>query len=169
MAIYKKDKAGKLVLQRQSVQFNCQGESLTEQHHADACDINKIVERFDRTGTFSNYNAAEAKFGDFSSGEDFAGIQNRVASAEQNFMELPAHVRKYFNNDVSELIDFLQDESNMDEAVRLGLFESNAEFVDEKAPQARPEGTEGGDKDPEKGRPAKSKNKSDPEGVSKEA
>ena len=38
-------------------------------------------------------------------------------------MALDANVRKRFHNDPAELIDFVSDEKNRDEAVRLGLLQ----------------------------------------------
>lgn len=32
------------------VRFNCVGESMTHQSHAESCDINRIIDRYDRTG-----------------------------------------------------------------------------------------------------------------------
>lgn len=36
--------------ERSRVQFTCVGESRTHQSHAEACDINSIIRRFDNTG-----------------------------------------------------------------------------------------------------------------------
>lgn len=35
---------------REPVKTDCSGDSLTQQSHAESCDINAIVARFDRTG-----------------------------------------------------------------------------------------------------------------------
>ena len=41
--------------------------------------------------------------------------------AQQNFLELPSELRSKFNNDPSQLIEFINTESNYDECVKYGL------------------------------------------------
>lgn len=61
-------------------------------------------------------------FGDFSdTPEDLAEAYARVEAAEERFMSLPSDVRARFGNDPFRLLEFLQDEGNRDEAVKLGL------------------------------------------------
>ena len=46
---------------------------------------------------------------------------NIVASAQQEFDQLPAPVRKRFGNDPASFLDFVHDDSNIDEMAKLGL------------------------------------------------
>ena len=96
------------------------GESKTEQSHKDVTNINKIMERATR-GIPPRVAAGNGLYGDFSSGMDLQDVMNRVTDAKRDFMSLPSHVRKRFDNDVVQLLDFISDPSNNEEAVSLGL------------------------------------------------
>jgi phage internal scaffolding protein len=59
--------------------------------------------------------------GDFVDVPDFQTALNLVISAQDEFMKVPADVRARFNNDPGELMAFLEDDKNRDEAIKLGL------------------------------------------------
>ena len=65
--------------------------------------------------------SAEPMYGDYSSVSDFHAAQNLIAEATQTFDLLPASLRKRFDNDPAKLLAFLEDDSNREEAVKLGL------------------------------------------------
>lgn len=113
------------------------GDSLTEQAHANEVDINSIVSRYTRTGMLPSRGGSPA-YGDFSGVVDYQTCLDAVASAQAEFMKLPAQVRKEFDNDPGKLLAFLQDEDNRDEAIRLGLIE-NVPPVEAAAPPEAPE------------------------------
>lgn len=93
----------------------------TEQHHKTESDINNIVRKY-KAGEVVNYvNTAVGAFRDVSEMEDYQGLRNKMISAEQAFMELPSGIRKRFRNDPTELIKFVGDKKNLDEAIALGL------------------------------------------------
>lgn len=48
-------------------------------------------------------------------------IQERMIEANNLFLELPSALRERFSNDPANLLSFLADEANRDEASRLGL------------------------------------------------
>lgn len=98
--------------------------SCTQQHFAEECDINNIVNKYMQTGVFGDpFSDASnpPQFGDFYNVSDFHSAQNLIAEATQSFDALPAHLRKRFDNDPSVLLAFLEDESNREEAEKLGL------------------------------------------------
>ncbi len=96
--------------------------SMTKPEFADECDINKIMKKFKRTGLLGNpLNYKEGRYGDFSSGADFAEVMRRVTDAQQGFSELPSTIRNRFKNDPKEYFDFMVDPSNDQEAFELGL------------------------------------------------
>lgn len=97
------------------------GEGLTEQHHGPACDINNIIKNFTRGTDTDHVMRVEPTYGDFSTGEDFLDAQLRLKQAEESFMQLDARIRKRFDNNPANLLDFVADKGNYDEAVRLGL------------------------------------------------
>lgn len=98
--------------------------SLTQQHFADECDINNIIERYVNTGVLGdplNPGSVSPQFGDFSTSYDFHAAQTLIVQAEQAFDALPAAIRNRFHNDPGELLAFLEDESNREEAINLGI------------------------------------------------
>lgn len=96
--------------------------SLVEQSHQDKTNINSIMRRARRTGMVPVYNGTMT-YGDFRGVEDYQTCLNKTRAAERDFMELPAEIRKEFDNDPAKLIGFMGDEKNYDRAVEIGLIE----------------------------------------------
>lgn len=95
--------------------------SLTQQSGAEECDINFIVERAKR-GAALDVNPKPPMYGDFTSlPTDLRDCLAIVKKADEAFMTLDAQVRKRFENDPSQMMDFLKDPKNRDEAIKLGL------------------------------------------------
>ena len=65
--------------------------------------------------------SVEPQYGDFTTVADFHAAQNIIAEATQSFDLLPAALRKRFDNDPAKLLEFLEDDSNREEAIKLGL------------------------------------------------
>jgi len=105
---------------RQRVQSHPKGVSLTEQAHEGSTNINKIISRAKRTGMLPN-RGNPGFYGDFTNAVDFHTAQNKIIHAKEQFLTLPAAIRKRFDNDPGELLNFLSDESNIDEAMELGI------------------------------------------------
>lgn len=103
--------------------------SMTDQSFADDCDINTIVQRFLKTGEVTHLNNFQGKYADVSEIKDLAESMVQVQYAKEAFMSLPSRIRNRFNNDPVELIDFLADSKNKDEAIQLGLIESPEEII----------------------------------------
>lgn len=103
---------------------------MTEQAHKDTCDINKIIERFDRDGIISHVSKFEGKFGDLS-GADFKEMMDQVTNAQSLFDELPVNIRNRFENSPEKLLTFMDEPGNRQEAIELGMIrESWSEAVD---------------------------------------
>ncbi len=98
----------------------CEEPTRAQQHHKDECDINVILERFGRTGQVP-VNAMSGTYGDFSGVHDYHTALNTLIAAESEFDALPAKLRAQFNNEPSNLIEFLNDPKNKDQAIELGL------------------------------------------------
>lgn len=96
---------------------------LTEQHHRDQCDVNKIIEKYDKTGLISHINKVEAKFGDMT-GMDFKEAMDKVTGMTSMFNDLPSNIRKRFGNSPEQLLQFMSDSKNRDEAIKLGLIDA---------------------------------------------
>lgn len=98
--------------------------TMTIQSAADECDINKMIARYQHTGSYHNRVAmptAKPEFGDFADVKSYHEAQNLIIAAEESFASLPASVRDRFRNDPGRLLEFLEDSTNLDEAVKLGL------------------------------------------------
>jgi len=98
----------------------CDDESLAVQSAADEANINTIVRRFGLTGQLPG-QVAMPRFGDFTNVPDFHSAMNLIRQAQDEFLRLPAEVRARFGNDPQRVMEFLEDEGNRDEAVKLGL------------------------------------------------
>ena len=129
------------------VQFRCEGKSLTEQSHKGECDINKIMAKYQRTGLWPE-RLDTPRYGDFSSEVSFHDTMNKVREAEEDFMSLPPDIRSRFNQDPGELIGFLSDPENREEAIELGLLpdpEKEQQVLREASPGPEPIHPEPGD------------------------
>jgi len=128
----------KSIWQRPSV-FMPKGESLTKQSFIDECDINKIIARFIKTGSDKGLQGSplsEKNYGDFSDVPDLIGLYERIHTAEESFMTLPPDVRRKFENDPLQFMEFASDPSNYDEMRELGLATESA--IQEATPAVEP-------------------------------
>lgn len=75
------------------------GESMTQQHFTDSCEITNIVETYAQTG-IDPYAERKAKerFGD-GTYRTYLDAMNTVAAFRSQFHELPLAIREQFNND----------------------------------------------------------------------
>lgn len=116
----------------------CEEPSLAQQHFKDECDINNILRQFNVTGMLPE-STLSPKYGDFTGISDYKTALDRVIAADEEFMNLPAQIRARFDNDASNLIEFLENEENRSEAESLGLVDpketlADAPIVEEKTP-----------------------------------
>lgn len=105
--------------------LECKDPSLAQQQFKDDVDINVLLERFQVTGVMPQ-GVVMPSYGDFSAVMDFRSAQEALRRAKDSFMELPAKLRARFENDPQQLMDFLADEKNREEAERLGLVPAKA-------------------------------------------
>nr|QJB20098.1 MAG: internal scaffolding protein [Microvirus sp.] len=120
---------------RVSVAMVFDGPGKTLQAFKDECDINRIMKRYQQTGVIDHVNRASPKFGDLEA-IDFQSALNLVIEAEHRFAALPAELRDRFGNDPARLLQFVENPSNAQEAVKLGLLDSPTTNVG--VPQAPP-------------------------------
>lgn len=109
--------------------LECKDESLTQQQFLTECDINHIADVYMKTGLAPQVLQLPTQ-GDFEGIFDFQGAMNTIKTAKDQFMLLPAKIRTRFNNDPAELIAFVQDDDNLNEALKLG-------FIDKEKYEAR--------------------------------
>lgn len=91
---------------------NDEGKTIQEQ--AAATDINYILERYNRTGLISHVNKHEAQYGEFKE-FDFQRNQNMIAQLTQTFEELPANVRRDFDDKVENFAEYIASQENIED------------------------------------------------------
>lgn len=96
----------------------------TEQNHKNQCDINKIIQKYDKTGLIIHVSKIEAKYGDMT-GLDYRTMVDKVMNMEKSWMELPSKVRKRFGGNIGDFLEFMENPDNRDEAISLGLIKAS--------------------------------------------
>lgn len=114
--------------------------TMTKQSFVAECDINNIVRDFTQHGmvTHINERAQQGAFVDLPDGLDFQAAVEIARAGEAAFMQLPAQVRRRFDNDPSAFLDFLANDKNRDEAIELGLIERPVPPPAPKEPETPP-------------------------------
>lgn len=114
--------------------------SMTKQSEADACDINKIVKRYEATGLLPETDK-QPYYGDFSTMETFLEAQNIVAQGNSAFSALNATIRARFDNDPAKFLQFCEEGfSNplvAQELVKMGIATERKEEVPAETPAPR--------------------------------
>lgn len=97
-----------------------EGESKTQTQFGEDHKTDVMIKKFLKTGRISVQN------GPLMAGMDGASYHenmNRLVDIEQAFMKVPSEIRDKFQNDPGHFMDFVNDEKNYDECVKLGILE----------------------------------------------
>lgn len=121
---------------RLRVAITFEGEGLTKQGFKDECDINRIMARYAETGMLDPRLAREGRFGEIPD-TDYQEAMFIVAEARSAFAELPSAMRERFNNDPGQLLEWVHDPANVQEAVSLGLIDGTRLPSDYPSPASR--------------------------------
>lgn len=106
------------------------GPSMTKQADAEDADVNKLAEKFGVQRLFqSSMGATRKPFFFQGTADDFQSMVNKVQDARNQFGTLGAGVRRRFFNDPYQLLRFLDNPENRDEAVKLGLVKAQPKPV----------------------------------------
>lgn len=127
--------------ERALTDFIPEGESKTVQSGADDADINVIIRRMGLAGVMPP-PLDISFYQDASNLPDLRAVLEYGRDAEAAFLALPPEVRKRFHHSPAELWEFVMDENNREEAIRIGL-------IDKKAPEGTQEPEKGPNKGPE--------------------
>lgn len=106
----------------------CLDESLAVQSEAEEADINTIVKRFG-LGVPLPSGVVMPQYGDFTGVTDYQSALNLINQANDGFMSFPADIRARFENNPANMISFLENDANRDEAVKLGILLSPSPAV----------------------------------------
>ena len=96
------------------------GETKTKQSEKDDCDINLIMAKYIKTGVLDHVREHAPEYG-FATSETFQQSMEIVAKANSMFEDLPSKIRNKFENNPAKFLDFVQDESNLEEMAEMGL------------------------------------------------
>lgn len=103
------------------VQYSSDQPSMTKQSFMDECDVNLLVKRSEQGQHTRHINPNTPIYGDFSNVDDYSAALSKMRLAETAFDNLPKQIRDRFDHDPGQLLDFMDDKENVDEARQLGL------------------------------------------------
>lgn len=95
--------------------------SLTRQEFAAECDINTLMAQYEKTGVINHFNRGAPQYVDFEAVPDLQTALHTLHEATAAFNNLPAIVRKEFDNDPVQFIEFATDPKNLDKMREYGL------------------------------------------------
>jgi phage internal scaffolding protein len=104
--------------------FKTSGESLTQQHFKEECDVINIIKRHDRNGIIEHVQRGQARYGDFSEVADYREALDLVRDAQDEFMTIPSDIRKKFDNDPGKFYEFVSNPDNKEELKTMGFIET---------------------------------------------
>lgn len=85
----------------------------TKQSYKDSCDINKLLEQGQREGSLSHLEKHGAVYGDYAA-IDWDNLPLQLAEGQQVFNELPAELKKEFDQDPGKFFNYVTDPQNKD-------------------------------------------------------
>lgn len=120
--------------------------SLTQAQFAEECDINNIMATYVKTGQITHLSRSQGIYQEMAEfPPDFATAMEIVSQSKQAFADLPSDVRSRFKHDPQNLIEFLKNPDNRDEAEKLGLINKaqlqNNDLNDKNKQQPKTEST----------------------------
>ena len=92
------------------------GDNRTKQGFRDETDVNAILKKAQRVGSISHLQKHGAFYGDFSDVPDLLAAKGRIDAGAGIFSELPAEVKREFDNDMFKFFAFVNDPQNVDHA-----------------------------------------------------
>lgn len=87
------------------------GEGRTKQSFKDSCDVNKILNKMAKTGALSHLDKFGGEYGDFEN-IDLLEAQLRLQRGQEIFNELPAELKKEFNQSPAAFFEYVNKAGN---------------------------------------------------------
>jgi phage internal scaffolding protein len=122
--------------------FNTEGESLTQQHFKDECDVINIIKKHDRNGIIEHVQRGQARYGDFSEVAGYREALDLIRDAQDEFMTIPSDIRKKFDNDPGKFYEFVSNPDNKEELKQMGFIEPQQVVASSSTTQAPSEAGE---------------------------
>lgn len=95
--------------------------NMAQQQFRDETDINKIMKKYHATGMITHLARNPGRYADLSTIKDYAQSLQTVIDAQGAFNILPSEIRNRFQNDPNQLLAFIADENNREEAIKLKI------------------------------------------------
>ena len=114
--------------------FKTVGESLTQQHFKEECEVINIIKKHDRNGIIEHVQRGQARYGDFSEVADYREALDLVRDAQSEFMTIPSDIRKKFDNDPGKFYEFVSNPKNKEELQEMGFINTPKKSVDVSSP-----------------------------------
>jgi len=94
---------------------------LTDQSDLKSSDINVIMKQYAARGENPHLDPSQFRYEDVSNLPTLETMFDIVNNAQNEFMKLPADIRRLMDNDPSQLENFISDANNADHLVKYGL------------------------------------------------
>lgn len=98
----------------------------TDQSYKKSCDINLIMNQYQKTGLLPHIKDRVGQYMDVSNAPDLIEAHEIVQEAKELFDDLPVEVRRLMDYDPSKLVNFVSDEKNYDLLVEHGIMQQKA-------------------------------------------
>ncbi len=108
----------------------------TQQQFKDDNKVSNVVQKFLQTGIAPMVNQTEPKYLDISGLGDFTEQLNRVTEVTQAFQGMHSSIRARFENKPQNMLHFMEDEKNIEEAIQLGLIPPQEPTTSKTEPKA---------------------------------
>lgn len=122
-------------VKKEDFKLFCKDKGRTRQEFVKDCDLNRIVDKYTKTGVLPFQGREKLGiYADVSELPDYKSALDFVMSARDSFAELNPNIRKRFHNNPQELLEFLSDSNNDEEARKLGLVKPKRPDVKDTKP-----------------------------------
>lgn len=113
--------------------------SLTKQSQFGEADINSIIKRHLNPTMLADLNKLEQVYGEITS-QDLLTAHQKLDAAQEAFMEIPSEIRRQFNQDPGQFIDYATNPDNIEQMREWGLaHKENNQSEPEPEPTPDPE------------------------------
>lgn len=132
--------------------------TLTKQSFAEECDINLMIARAAKAGRLEELMRQDpVQYADYSDAPTFQEALNVVHTAQGQFNELDANIRLRFENNPAKFLEFMSDENNAPEWVKMGLATERQVEAKTSKKKSKKIVDQSGDKPPSPGVPSTQK------------
>lgn len=116
---------------RKRVSLDLSKPVITDQSAKKMTDINNIMLQYSKTGLLPVQKEKLARYIDNTKIMPLEEAHALIQGAKQQFMELPAQLRKLMDNDPTKLVSFIQDPENKEILLKHGILEKAAAVQEE--------------------------------------